>query len=115
MAELRASQVGAWLTQRLAQARFVATGSHLADLVGQWRDSGDANALARLRQRLLELTQAFDLADTLLLDEAGNLVDTRDGSRPTTPTELHAARTAQRPSRTGRGARRRRRRGEPVA
>jgi PAS domain S-box-containing protein len=96
----RADQVGDWLGARLAQARFAATNTHFADLAAQWRDTGDAQALKRLQQRLQELAQAFDLADALLLDDAGHVVDSRDGS--TTPAEPVVREAALRALRSGR-------------
>ena len=100
VAEVRADQVGAWLAERLAQARFAATSKHYADLAVLWHETGDSGALTQLQQRLQDLAQAFGLADLLLLDDAGQQIDRRDGSRSPTVAALRDA--ALRALRSGR-------------
>jgi len=91
VADLRADQVSDWLGGRLAQARYVSSSSYFAALAGQWRVSRDAVALKQLQQHLLGFAQAFDLADVLLLDETGDVIDQRDGSRSPTAAALREA------------------------
>jgi PAS domain S-box-containing protein len=100
VAELRADQVGDWLSGRLAQARYAATSGDFAEHASRWLDGDDIEALRRLQQHLRVLAQAFDLADALLIDEAGNVVDQRDGSRspavaPVREAALRAMRSGQ--------------------
>ncbi|MBQ0958303.1 response regulator [Ideonella sp. 4Y11] len=91
VAQTRSAQVGDWLRARLAQARFLSTSPLFAEGIQRWQGSGDPAALAALQSRLLQLAQAFDLADIQLVDQAGARIDARTGERRPTQSVLQSA------------------------
>ncbi|MBN8487646.1 MAG: response regulator [Burkholderiales bacterium] len=91
VARARAAQVGQWLRARLAQARFLSSSPLFAEGIQRWKGAGDGPALAALQSRLQQLAQAFDLADAILVDEAGQRIDPRSGARLATVPVLRAA------------------------
>ena len=74
VADLRQTQVEAWLGEKLNLARLVATSTAYADLYAQWRDRSDPAALARLVGRLSELGQIVQTDGVLVLDERADLL-----------------------------------------
>ncbi len=73
LAELRGTQVEAWITGQLRQATFIRDGTVIADMAVRIRD-GDAVAHAYLLARLADMRRANDLDATFLVDGQGGLL-----------------------------------------
>ena len=76
VADLRQAQVDAWLAEKLNLGRLVSTSTADAELISQWRDRGDAQALARLQGRLTELGQIARASAAFVIDGQAQLVAT---------------------------------------
>ncbi len=74
VAELRATQVQAWLDRHMSFAQFIGDGTVLADLYTQWQDHGDAAAGQRLMARAIDSRHADGADSALLVDAAGNVL-----------------------------------------
>ena len=72
-ADVRAKQVGAWMQDRLSQARFARSSVLWASLFRRWQDSGDLQARDQLMDRLIELRKAFGNNSVMVLDSRGEL------------------------------------------
>ncbi|MEK8051735.1 response regulator [Ideonella sp. DXS22W] len=77
VAELRASELGAWLAERHAEARFVRSSAYMVDLYRQL-EGGDDEARQRLVERLAEMRRA-DGADRVAVLDAQARVVAADG------------------------------------
>ena len=73
VAALQAAQVSHWLSEHIAQARFVG-GSTLGRLAAQWRDAGDLDARDQLASRLSSVLQAGMSRQVLVVDRAGRAI-----------------------------------------
>lgn len=91
VADLRAQQVGEWLADRLAQARFARSSVLWASLYKRWRETGDVVARDQLLARLREMRVAFGDLGAAVVDEQGNVVLAEDGVEITTPPALREA------------------------
>ena len=74
VAELRSTQVDAWLRDRLSEARFARGSTLWATLGKRWREQGDVGARDLLLERVVELRRAFGADSALIVDEQGNAV-----------------------------------------
>ena len=74
VAELRSTQVQAWLERHMSFARFIADATVLAGLYTQWQDQGDAAAGQRLMARAIDSRHADGADSALLVDAAGNVL-----------------------------------------
>jgi PAS domain S-box-containing protein len=91
VAELRATQVEAWLHDRLSQARFARNSTLWATLGKRWREQGELAARDLLVERLLELRRAFGAHSAWLVDERGEAVAGEMVIGATVSSELRAA------------------------
>ena len=76
VADQRQAQVEDWLTEKLNLARLVGTSNTYATMFSHWRDQGDAQALARLQDRLTELRQIAQASAAFVIDAQAQLVAT---------------------------------------
>jgi PAS domain S-box-containing protein len=90
IAELRTTQVVAWLNERLAQARFAAGSPYFAQLYARWQDGSDAQSRDQLAQRLREFRQTSGAHHVLLLDAGARVVFRDLESQRTLPPQLLA-------------------------
>ena len=74
VAELRATQVQAWLERHMSFARFIGDGTVLAGLYTQWQEHGDAAAGQQLMARVIDSRHADGADSALLVDAAGNVL-----------------------------------------
>jgi len=74
VAELRATQVDAWMRDRLSQARFARGSTLWATLGKRWREQGDVAARDLLLERVVDLRKAFGADSALIVDEQGHVV-----------------------------------------
>ncbi|MCK9689194.1 PAS domain-containing protein [Scleromatobacter humisilvae] len=74
VAELRSTQVQAWVDRHMSFAQFIADGTVLAGLYTQWQDQGDAAAGQRLMARAIDSRHADGADSALLVDAAGNVL-----------------------------------------
>ncbi|MDT7833872.1 response regulator [Aquabacterium sp. OR-4] len=73
VAELRASEIAAWLAERQAEARFVRSSTYMVDLYRQLQ-AGDATARTRLIERLGEMRRADGAERVAVLDAQADVV-----------------------------------------
>ncbi len=85
IADLRTRQVAQWLDERLAQARFLGAGPHLAQLYTQWHDRGDPGSHDLLRQRLVEFRKTSGAHAVMLLDGQAEVVFRETDAGPARP------------------------------
>ena len=76
VADLRQAQVDAWLAEKLNLARLVSTSNSYPAFFSQWRDRGDAQALALLQGRLTELGQIARASGAFLIDGQAQVIAT---------------------------------------
>jgi two-component system, sensor histidine kinase and response regulator len=88
VAQLRADQIGNWLNDHQARARFVRSSVVMADFYARWHDSGEAPARDQLMGRMVQLRKSFGDRAAALLDERGNIVAGEDTTLPDTPPPL---------------------------
>jgi len=74
VAELRATQVQAWLDRHMSFAQFIGDGAVLADLYTRWQAHGDAEAGKLLLARAVDSRHADGADSALLVDAAGNVL-----------------------------------------
>ena len=77
VAELRATQVQAWLDRHMSFAQFLDDSTAMAQLYLRWQDQGDAVAGQQLLQRAIDSRHA-DGADSALIMDAGGHVLARE-------------------------------------
>jgi signal transduction histidine kinase len=90
LADLRTGQVGNWLAEKLAQARF-AGNSPLGEIFLQWRDTGDLAARDRLLGRLSSFHKATGGHSVLVVDDQARIVASEPLQAAQAPPELRAA------------------------
>ncbi|WP_245754723.1 PAS domain S-box protein [Candidatus Accumulibacter aalborgensis] len=100
IAELKVSQISAWLQERHGDAQFAHTSRLYAELYWRWRDTGDTPSRERLRERLEKYRDAYRYQTVFLLDDRGEVVLAADGASPPLSHELRA--TARRAIAEGR-------------
>ena len=74
LADLRETQLEGWIANKLALARYVASGPLLGDLFDRWQAAGDAAAGNRLLAWVIEFRQANDADSVLLLAADGRVL-----------------------------------------
>jgi len=95
LAELRATQLEAWLAQWQAQARFLRTSQRLADQFRAWTDDGDQAAGERPLARMVEFRRANDGDGVLLMAADGRvLAHEQAAERQAAPALMQAVRAA---------------------
>jgi two-component system sensor histidine kinase/response regulator len=76
VADLRSTEVQAWLKAQLAQAEFASSSKVWADLYRRWNERGDTAARDQLMSRVSDLRQAFGNHSAWVLDAKADLVAT---------------------------------------
>jgi len=71
-AELRATQVQAWLDRHMSFAQFLQDGTAMAQLFVRWQDQGDADAGQLLLTRAIDSRHAVGADSALVVDAAGH-------------------------------------------
>lgn len=71
IADLKAQQVGDWLTERLADAQQLHSSKLMAQTYQRWRREGDPALLAILAERLTQIMKLKQFNRAMLLDGAG--------------------------------------------
>ena len=95
VAELRATQVQAWLDRHMSFARFLDDSTALADRYTRWQDRGDAQAGRQLLERAIDSRHAAGADSALIVDAAGNvLAREHPASREASPQLKQALREA---------------------
>ena len=74
VAELRSTQVQAWLDRHMSFAQFLDDSTVLADLYTRWQDHGDAAAGEQLLARAIDSRHADGADSALLVDAAGKVL-----------------------------------------
>ena len=74
VAELRSTQVQAWLDRHMSFARFLGDSTTLAMLYTRWRDRGDAEAGRQLLARAIDSRHADGADSALLVDATGKVL-----------------------------------------
>ena len=74
VAELRATQVQAWLDRHMSFARFIGDSTVLATLYTRWQQGGDAEAGRLLLARAIDSRHADGADSALLVDATGNVL-----------------------------------------
>ena len=72
VAELRATQVQAWLDRHMSFAQFLDDSTTFAELYTRWQDGGDAAAGRQLLARAIDSRHADGADSALIVDAAGN-------------------------------------------
>ncbi|TXT20196.1 MAG: Multi-sensor hybrid histidine kinase, partial [bacterium] len=72
ISELKAGQIGDWLTTQQRNARMIQTSDHLAELYRRWRETGDGASRDMLFKRLAVFKQEKVFEEIDLLDDRGN-------------------------------------------
>jgi two-component system sensor histidine kinase/response regulator len=90
IAELRATQVQAWLDRHMSFAQFLDDSTILADMFMRWHDRGDAKAGATLLARAIDSRHADGSDSVLLLDEKGDVVAREHPAHREVAPELRA-------------------------
>ena len=90
-ADVRAKQVGAWMQDRLSQARFARSSVLWANLFRRWTDVADTQARDQLMDRLIELRKAFGDSSVMVLNARGEFALGEPGQDVTIPPALRAA------------------------
>jgi two-component system sensor histidine kinase/response regulator len=80
IADLRATQVGAWVAQHLADTHFVSNSLYLADLYQRGHEEGDAPSRRLLMDRLIEFRLANGADSVLLLGPSGKTIAGEPGA-----------------------------------
>jgi PAS domain S-box-containing protein len=88
VAELRATQVQAWLDRHMSFAQFLADSAPLADLYTRWQDHGDAAAGAELLARAIESRHGDGADSALVVDAQGQALAREHPATHATPPEL---------------------------
>ena len=74
VAELRATQVQAWLDRHMGFAQFLDDSTLFAELYTRWQDHGDAEAGRQLMVRTIDSRHAVGADSALLVDAMGNVL-----------------------------------------
>ena len=74
VAELRATQVQAWLDRHMSFAQFLDDSTAMAQLYLRWQDQGDAAAGQQLLQRAIDSRHADGADSALILDAGGHVL-----------------------------------------
>ena len=74
VAELRATQVQAWLERHMSFAQFLGDSTVFADLYTRWQDNGDAEAGRQLLARAVDSRHADGADSALVMDAAGKML-----------------------------------------
>ena len=74
VAELRATQVQAWLDRHMGFAQFLDDSTLFAELYTRWQDHGDAEAGRQLMARTIDSRHAVGADSALLVDAMGNVL-----------------------------------------
>lgn len=74
IAELKATQIEAWLEERRRDAEVVRTAPLLRDDLPRWRRTGDAAMRQRLQSRLEGFRTSLDYAEIMLCDAGGDIL-----------------------------------------
>jgi len=88
VAELRATQVQAWLDRHMSFAQFLDDSAPLAGLYTRWQEHGDAAAGAELLARAIDSRHGDGADSALLVDAQGNALAREHPSTRATPPEL---------------------------
>ena len=90
VAELRATQVQAWLDRHMSFAQFLDDSTVLADLYVRWQDHGDASAGQQLLARAIDSRHADGSDSALIVDAQGNVLAREHPSERDIAPELKA-------------------------
>ncbi len=71
IADFKSREIRFWLTEREADANFIQTSEYLADQYLRWLQSGDPDAIERLKSRLEKFCNDWRFTGVTLLDPAG--------------------------------------------
>ncbi len=74
LADLRNTQLEAWLQRQMGLATFLSESGPLAELCLQWQDRGDSEAGARLLSRNIDFRRVSDVDSVLLVDVEGRVL-----------------------------------------
>ena len=74
VAELRATQVQAWLDRHMSFAQFLDESTAMADLYTRWQDRGDAEAGKLLLARAIDARRADGADSALVVDATGTVL-----------------------------------------
>ena len=74
VAELRSTQVQAWLDRHMSFAQFLDDSTTLAELYTRWQDHGDAEAGRQLLARAIDSRHADGADSALLVDATGKVL-----------------------------------------
>ncbi|HEX5684553.1 MAG TPA: PAS domain-containing protein [Ideonella sp.] len=91
LAELRATQVEAWVGRQMMLARAISSGPALAELFNRWTQTQDAEAIERLLARSIEFRRANDGDGVVVLDAQGQVLASEHPQAPGPNVELDAA------------------------
>ena len=95
VAELRATQVQAWLDRHMSFAHFLDDSEVLAALYTRWQDHGDADAGQQLLARAIDSRHADGADSVLIVDASGRaLAREHESDRVTAPELQQAVREA---------------------
>ena len=90
VAELRATQVQAWLDRHMSFAHFLDDSTTLAELYTRWQEQGDSAAGQALLARAIDSRHADGADSALLVDAAGNVLAREHPSTREVAPELRA-------------------------
>ena len=88
VAELRVTQIEAWLAGRIGLLRLTGSSRALADQFTAWRDGKDVDALRSLLARLEDIRDTVDGDAVWLLDTDGRVVVLPGQAAPAVSAEL---------------------------
>ena len=88
VAELRATQVQAWLDRHMSFADFLDDGTAMAELYTRWQDRGDTEAGRQLLARAIDSRHADGADSVLIVDAEGNALAREHPSDRETAPEL---------------------------
>ncbi|WP_374562988.1 PAS domain-containing protein [Ideonella sp.] len=104
LAELRATQVEAWVQRQMTLARFLSTGPAVGELYQRWTTHHDADAGQRLLARAIDFRRANDEDSVLIVDGQARVIASEhpqaNGSSPELGAALRAALASGTPSHT---------------
>ncbi len=82
--DLRAVQVGVWVSDLLAHAEFVSSNDHYAMLYARWHDAGDSAARQDLLEGLQDFARTIGASRVLVIDDQLRIV-LREHPGPSVP------------------------------
>lgn len=74
IADLKSREIRFWLTEREADANFIQTSQYLADQYLRWEQTGDPDAVERLKSRLEQFCKDWRFTGVTLLNPAGKTI-----------------------------------------